>query len=62
MSFKNYKKRTTNQAIADWLWLAEITVRKYWQGKLKNTATERKIAKYLRKVQMEELGGYLTDE
>jgi len=62
MSFPSYKQRTQYVVIAQELWISVQTVKYYFTDRLKWTAIRKKIAKYLRKVQMEELGGYLTDE
>lgn len=61
MSLKTYKQRTKYVIIAQELWVSVDTVKHYFTDRLQWTAISKKIAKYLKKVQMEELGGYLTD-
>lgn len=55
------KEKQKYKNISKALWIAEVTVRKYFNKKhtLSNTATERKIAQYLDKVHNEEIKGII---
>ena len=62
MPLQERRDKVKQEVIAKELNMWYSTVRMYFQGRLHNTATERKIAKYLDQVHEQEIKGLLSSK